>query len=164
MRFTNDRKQNSIVFNYKAILGKLVASSVCCPFFLVLTEKNDISSDVEVCLEAFKRLLMNSHVSLVRGNVTISLSSVSKVFMLPIVLPADWSTEKAAPRLTASQKQSYHSHRISLILLPTFSKCLMVLLYSAFLGPWKPYHICIQLVMAIVLHSDKTLLCPVADS
>ena len=73
------------------------------------------------------------------------------------------SSEKAAPRFTFSKKGSYHSRRISLILLHTFAKCLLALSISTSLGSRKAYRICIQLVTAIVLHPHKTLLRPLPD-
>ena len=73
------------------------------------------------------------------------------------------SLEKAAPRFTFSKKGSYHSRRISLILLHTFAKCLLALSISTSLGSRKAYRICIQLVTAIVLHPHKTLLRPLPD-
>ena len=73
------------------------------------------------------------------------------------------SSEKAALRFTFSKKGSYHSSRISLILLLTFAKCLLALSISTSLGSRKAYRICIQLVTAIVLHPHKTLLRPLPD-
>ena len=73
------------------------------------------------------------------------------------------SSEKAAPRCTLSKKGSYHSRRISLILLHTLVMCLLALSISTSLGSQKEYHICIQLVMAIVLHTHNTLLRPLPD-
>jgi len=73
------------------------------------------------------------------------------------------SSEKAAPRFTFSKKGSYHSRRISLIVLHTFAKCLLALSISTSLGSRKAYRICIQLVTAIVWHTHKTLLCPLPD-
>jgi len=54
----------------------------------------------------------------------------------------------------------YRSRRISLILLDTFTKCSIALSISTSFGSRKAYCICIQLVMAIVLHPHKTLLHP----
>jgi hypothetical protein len=73
------------------------------------------------------------------------------------------SSEKAAPRFTFSKKVSYHSRRISLILFHMFAKCLLALSISTSLGSRKAYRICIQLVMAIVLHPHTTLLCALSD-
>jgi len=52
---------------------------------------------------------------------------------------------------------SYHSRRISLILLPMFAKCLIALMISTSLGSRTAYRICIQLITAIFLHPHKTL-------
>jgi hypothetical protein len=71
------------------------------------------------------------------------------------------SSENAAPRLTFSKMGSYHSCRISLILLHTFAKCLLALSISTSLGSCKAYRIGIQLVTAIVLHPHRMLLRPV---
>jgi len=73
------------------------------------------------------------------------------------------SSEKATPRFTFSNKWSYHSRRISFILLHTFAKCLLTLSISTSLGSRRAYRICIQLVTAIVLHPHKTLLRPLPD-
>jgi len=72
-------------------------------------------------------------------------------------------SEKAEPRFTFSKTGSYHSRRISLILLQTFPKCLLALSILTSLGSRKTYRICIQLVTAIVLHPHKTLLRPLPD-
>jgi len=61
------------------------------------------------------------------------------------------------------QKGFYHSHRISLILLHMFAKCLLALSISTSLGSQQAYCICIQLITAIVLHPHKTLLRPLPD-
>jgi len=73
------------------------------------------------------------------------------------------SSEKAAPRFTCFKKGSYHSRRISLILLHMFAKCLLALSIPTSLGSRNADRICIQLVTAIVLHPHKTLLCPLPD-
>jgi len=73
------------------------------------------------------------------------------------------SSENGAARFTFSRQGSYHSRRISLILSQTFAKCLLALSISSSLGCRKRYRICIQLVMAIVLHRHKTLLRSLPD-
>ena len=73
------------------------------------------------------------------------------------------ASENAAPRYTFSNKGSYHSRRISLIVLHTFAKSLIALSISSSHGSRKAYRICIQLVMVIVLHPHNTLLCPLTD-
>jgi len=84
--------------------------------------------------------------------------------LLPTHTIASWlSSEKAAPRHTFSKKGSYHSRRISLILLQTFAKSLFALSISTSLGSRKSYRICIQLVTAIVSHPHMTLLRPLPD-
>jgi len=70
---------------------------------------------------------------------------------------------KAAPQFNFSNKGSYHCHRISLILLHTFAKCLIALSIPIFLGFQKAYHHCIQLVTVIVSHPQNTLLRPLPD-
>ena len=74
------------------------------------------------------------------------------------------SSEKAAPQCTFSNKGSYHSRRISLILLHTFAKCLITLSISTSLGSRKAYCICFLLITAIVLHPHKPLLRAWPDS
>ena len=84
--------------------------------------------------------------------------------LLPTHTITSWlSLEKAALRFNFSKKGSYHSHRIVLIHLHTFAKCLLALSISTSLGSRNAYSICIQLVPAIVLHPHKTLLCPLPD-
>ena len=73
------------------------------------------------------------------------------------------SSEKATPQFKFSKKGSYHSCRISLILLYTFTKCFLARSISTSLGSRKAYRICIQLVKAIVLHPDNTLRRPLPD-
>jgi hypothetical protein len=79
------------------------------------------------------------------------------------IITSRLSSDQAAPRFTFSKKGSYHSCRISLILLHTFAKCLLALSISTSLGSRKAYCICVQLVMVIVLHPHKTLLRPMPD-
>ena len=74
-----------------------------------------------------------------------------------------WSPEKAAPWFTFSKKGSYHSCRISLILLHKCAKCLIAPPFPTSLGSWKAYRIWIQLIAAIVLHPHKALPCPLRD-
>jgi len=88
---------------------------------------------------------------------------VSMIIYLLIPLQASWSSEKAAPQFTFSKKGSYHFHRMSLIILHMFGKYIITLSISTSLESQKPYHICIQLVTAIVLHTHKTLLCPLSE-
>jgi len=97
---------------------------------------------------------MNCH-----NNVRKRLDGLSPTHNIPSWL----SSEKAAPQFTFSKKGSYHSRRISLILLHTFAKCLLALSISTSLGSRKAYRICIQLVTAIVLHPHQTLLRPLPD-
>ena len=73
------------------------------------------------------------------------------------------SSEKDAMRFTFSNKRSYHSRRISLILLHTFAQCSIALSISTSLGSRKAYSIWIQPVTAIVLHPHKTVLHPLPD-
>jgi hypothetical protein len=73
------------------------------------------------------------------------------------------SSEKATPRFNISKQGSYHSRRISVILLHTFAKCLLTFSISSSHGSRKPYHICIQLIVAIVSYPHKTLLRPLHD-
>ena len=85
------------------------------------------------------------------------------VIELLIPLQAGCSWEKGTPWFTFSKKGSYHSSRISLILLPMSAKCLIALSISTFLGSRNVYCISIQLVMVIVLHPYNTLRHPLPD-
>ena len=66
--------------------------------------------------------------------------------------------EQAAMQCTFSKMGSYHSRRISLILLYPFAKCLLTLSISTSYGSRKAYHTCIQLVTVIVLQPHNTLI------
>jgi len=123
-------------------------------------EVRDVSLDVGICLWAVQTLMPEIHVLLAKWHVAKMFKSVSMVFELLISLQAGSSWDKAAPRFTFSQMGSYHSGRISLILLYTFATCFFAPSISTSLGSWKVYCICIQLITAIVLHPHKTLLHP----
>jgi hypothetical protein len=70
------------------------------------------------------------------------------------------SLEKAAPGLTFTKMWSYHSCRISLILLHMLEQCFLTHSISTSLGSRQAYCICIQLVTPIVLYPHKTCQCP----
>ena len=61
------------------------------------------------------------------------------------------------------QKVSYDSCRMCLILLPAFVQCIIALSISTSLGSAKAYRICIQLITAIILHPQKSLLHGLSD-
>jgi len=145
------------------MIRQLFHRFVYYPFFVVVTEVSDVSAEVGVCVREVKTLLTNIHVSLAKCNVATTLRSVLMVLELLIPLQTGQSSEKAAPQFTFSKKGPYHSHKISLILLHMFAKCLIALSFSTSLGSQTAYCICIQLATAFVLHPHKTLLCPLPD-
>ena len=94
-----------------------------------------------------------------RNNVKKRLDGILPTHTIANLL----SLENATLRFTFSTKGSYHSRRIPLILHHTCAKCLLALSISTSLGSREAYPICIQLVMAIVLHPHNTLLGPLPD-
>jgi len=126
-------------------------------------EVSDVSTDVGVRVQASKTLLTKIHVLLAKWYVATTLCHVSTDFKLLIPWQDSRTSDKAAPQLYFSKKEFYHSRRISVILLHTIAKCLIALSLSTSLGSQQEYRIWIQLVTAIVLHTHKTLLCPLPD-
>lgn len=76
---------------------------------------------------------------------------------------ASWSGRNASPQLTDSTMGSYHAQMISLFLLHLYAKNWIAPWFLASYGPRTGYCIFIQPIVAIVLHPDKTLLCPFPD-
>ena len=130
---------------------------------MVTTEVSDISANVGVRLRAVKTLLTKIHVSLARFKVSTKLRIISMVLWLLIPRQACWSSETAAPRCTLSNEGSYHSRRMSLILLHTFAKCSIALSIPTSRESREAYSNGIQLVAVIVLHPHKSLRCPLSD-
>jgi len=110
-----------------------------------------------------KKPSTNIHDSVITRNVAAMIRSVSMLIEVLIPWRAGWALEKAAPRFTFSKTDSYCSHKISLILLHSFGKCSISLSLPTSLGSRNEYHICIQLVAAIILHPHKTLLLALPD-
>jgi len=151
------------MLNPKTIIWQFFGWDVHYPLFLLTTEVSDVSANVRVHRQGVKTELMKIHVSLGRRNFATMLRRVWKVFVLLIALQTGWPLEKAAPWFTFPKKGSYRSQRISLILLPTIAQCLIDLSISASLRSQKAFRIWINLIMAIVLHCQKPLLCPLPD-
>jgi len=132
-------------------------------FLVVTTELSDVSLDAAVGHQAVKTPWTNIHVSFAKWNVTTMLRSIRMAFQLLIPLQAGWVLEKAGLQVICSKTGSYHSSRISLILLHTFAKWLIALTFSTSLGSRTAYCICIQLITAVGLDPHKTLLHRLAD-
>jgi len=90
----------------------------------------------------------------------MSLRIISTVLLATHNITSQLLLKKATPQFTFFNRQSYHSHRISLILLYPFPDWLIILSISTSLGSGTAYHIWNQLIKAIVLQPPKTLLCP----
>ena len=151
------------MLNRKTIIWQMFGSYGYHPCCVVAMEVRHVSADVGVCLQAVKTLLENVHVAFPKLNRPTMLRSVSLVFHVLIPLHAGFSLENSAPQFTESKKGSYHSCRISLILLHTFAKCLITLSFSTSPGSQRAYCIRIQLITVIVLQPPKTCICPLPD-
>jgi len=109
-----------------------------------------------------KTLLTKIHVSLPKMKCRKNIRKNLDGLLNTNTITSRLSSEKVAPRFTFSNKVSYLSCTISLI-LHTFAKCFLTLPILTSLRSRKVYRICIQLVTAIVLHLHKTLQRPLAD-
>jgi len=122
-----------------------------------------MSTDAGVHYWAIKTVLINIQALWAWCNVATMLQSFLTVIVLLIPFQDSWSSETASPQFAFSKQGSNHSHRISLILIFTFVKCLITLSVTASLRSRTAYRICIQFLVLIVLHPHKTLLPPLAN-
>jgi len=156
-------KYNTIARHHKTVIWQLIGWWTYYAFFVIVLEVSDITTDGGVRIGAVDLLLTNIHVSVVKWHDATMVRSVSVDCSLLIPFRASWSSENTAPRSTFSKTGSYHHCSISVIFLHTFAKYLIALTFSASLGSWTAYRICIEIITAIVLHPHKSLLRWVPD-
>jgi len=152
-----------MVLDCRTIIGQFFGWYIYNRFLAVVIAVSDVDADVGIHLQAVNTLLINIYSSWNEWNIATTLRCISKICSLLIPLSAGMSSVTAAPWFSVSIKGSYHSRRISFILLHTFANCWIPHSFSTSLASWTVCHICIQLVVAIAFLPYNTLLCPLPN-